>query len=205
MVGAVTNVGIFFVAARLAKTQIALEPKGNSRSADAKGIHWIMPVMLVSGGCVIHFRGFLDSTLKPYFWRTVYAFSIMLACFLAGIALGGLAAGRLATDQRRSRFLFSVAQVFIALTALGSYWVLQWWVPEGRSLVSSAAYAALVMLPTTVFIGATYPLRCESRRERHRIRQTPQDACMPGIRWAPLRGRCSQVLLSCRSLGLAKH
>ena len=117
-----------------------------------------MPVMLVSGVVSFTLEVFWTRLLSHIFGGTVYAFSIMLACFLAGIALGGLAAGRLATDQQRSRFLFSVAQVFIALTALGSYWVLQWWVPEGRSLVSSAAYAALVMLPTTVFIGATYPL-----------------------------------------------
>ena len=120
--------------------------------------HWIMPVMLVSGMVSFTLEVLWTRLLSHLFGGTIYAFSIMLACFLTGIALGGLAAGPLARERSRALALFSAAQALIAIFSWLSYTVICAWLPEGRELAGKALYAFLVIVPATLFIGATYPL-----------------------------------------------
>ena len=120
--------------------------------------HWIMPVMLVSGMVSFTLEVLWTRLLSHLFGGTIYAFSIMLACFLTGIALGGLAAGRVAQDRGRAQVLFVGAQVLTAVFSWISYSVICTWLPEGSTLAGNALYAFLVIAPATLFIGATYPL-----------------------------------------------
>ena len=120
--------------------------------------HWIMPVMLVSGVVSFTLEVLWTRLLSHLFGGTIYAFSIMLACFLTGIALGGLVAGRMAQDRGRAQVLFVAAQVLTAVFSWLSYTVICTWLPEGSTLAGNALYAFLVIAPATLFIGATYPL-----------------------------------------------
>ena len=120
--------------------------------------HWIMPVMLVSGMVSFTLEVLWTRLLSHLFSGTIYAFSIMLACFLTGIALGGLVAGRLAQERGRSQGLFVVAQTLTALFSWLTYAVICTWLPGGSTLAGKALYAFLVIAPATLFIGATYPL-----------------------------------------------
>ena len=120
--------------------------------------HWIMPLMLASGAVSFTLEVLWTRLLTHLFGGTVYAFSIMLACFLAGIALGGLLAGGLARNRGRAGPLFVAAQWLIALLSLASYSCIDLWLPEDGGLGGKALYAFLIIVPSTLFIGATYPL-----------------------------------------------
>ena len=56
----------------------------------------------VSGGVSFMLEVLWTRLLSHIFGGTIYAFSIMLASFLFGIAAGGLIAGRLAGNQRQA-------------------------------------------------------------------------------------------------------
>ena len=184
--GAGVNLAVFFIAvylARLVASQSApaepsadsAEPGTDFKHAPAYGkrgsvpgseegvapqvrYHCIMPVMLVSGMVSFTLEVLWTRLLSHLFGGTIYAFSIMLACFLTGIALGGLVAGRLAQERGRAQVLFVAAQVLTAVFSWLSYTVICTWLPEGSTLAGNALYAFLVIAPATLFIGATFPL-----------------------------------------------
>ena len=176
--GAAVNLAVFFIAVYLARLvasetgvgtdlkSVPIHEEGRvEQRTDFKSVpipevryHWIMPVMLVSGVVSFTLEVLWTRLLSHLFGGTIYAFSIMLACFLTGIALGGLAAGRLAQEQGRAQVLFVAAQVLTAVFSWLSYSVICTWLPEGSTLAGNALYAFLVIAPATLFIGATYPL-----------------------------------------------
>jgi spermidine synthase len=102
--------------------------------------------------------------LGHFLGGSVFAFSTMLAGFLLGIAIGGLVASRLAIDRYRSAVFFIYCQLLISLSAIIAFrWInnLAGIPPEswfnlsitGQQVVASV----LTLLPTSVFIGATFP------------------------------------------------
>ena len=168
--GAGVNLAVFFIAVYLARLvasrasaaapETGLEQVSAAQDSTAPQVryHWIMPVMLVSGMVSFTLEVLWTRLLSHLFGGTIYAFSIMLACFLTGIALGGLAAGRMAQDRDRAQVLFVGAQVLTAVFSWFSYTVICTWLPEGSDLAGNGLYAFLVIAPATLFIGATYPL-----------------------------------------------
>jgi spermidine synthase len=163
VVGAVVNLLIYAVARRLGQIEpaetVAMPPEPIVGSIiSGSSFHWIMPMMLMSGIASFTLEVLWTRLLSYVFGGTIYAFAIMLACFLAGIALGGVAAGRISGTRDHAARLFILAQVFIAFLSLGSYLVLCFWRPEGGGMIVRAAYAFVVIVPSTLFIGATYPL-----------------------------------------------
>ncbi len=165
--GAGVNLAVFFIAVYLARlvasqsrpgTNFKSVPGPYEGTASQVRYHWIMPVMLVSGMVSFTLEVLWTRLLSHLFGGTIYAFSIMLASFLSGIALGGLAAGRMAQDRDRALVLFVGAQVLTAVFSWFSYTVICTWLPEGSDLAGNALYAFLVIAPATLFIGTTYPL-----------------------------------------------
>ena len=114
--------------------------------------------MLASGIVSFTLEVLWTRLLSHVFGGTVYAFSIMLASFLAGIGIGGIVAGRYAKQRVRSAYLFVAAQLSVAMVSLLSYSLIDAWLPAGGGLSGKAIYAFLVIFPSTFFIGATYPL-----------------------------------------------
>ena len=176
-VGAGVNGAVFLVAVYLARVA-GLRSGATERAAQGKPVsaqsgrtssesefrpgkapfHWIMPLMLASGAVSFTLEVLWTRLLTHLFGGTVYAFSIMLACFLAGIALGGLLAGGLARSRGGAGPLFVAAQWLVALLSLASYSCIDLWLPEDGGLGGKALYAFFVIVPSTLFIGATYPL-----------------------------------------------
>lgn len=113
----------------------------------------------------------------------------MLACFLTGIALGGLMAGHLAQERGRAQVLFVAAQTLTAVFSWLSYAVICNWLPEGNSLAGNALYAFLVIAPATLFIGATFPLAVRIGARQADQAASPA-ASIPGTLPAPSAGRC---------------
>ena len=159
-VGAGLNFAVFLIAVRLARVPLERstpDARAGKRATRAR-LHWVMPVMLVSGAVSFTLEVLWTRLLSHLFGGTVYAFAIMLAGFLSGIALGGLLAGRAAKRRQFAGLAFCAAQMLVALLSYGAYSLLGWWLPAGDGLLPKALYAFLVMVPSTLFIGATYPL-----------------------------------------------
>ena len=155
-VGAAINLVVFGIAVYLsratAESSLEHEP-----ADDRAPLHWIMPLMLLSGAVAFTLEVLWTRLLSHVFGGTIYAFTIMLACFLTGIALGGLLAGRFATDRTAAGRWFVLSQLLIATISFISYSFIDVWLPTG-GLGTKAVYAFLIIVPSTLFIGATYPL-----------------------------------------------
>lgn len=114
---------------------------------------------------------------------STYAFSLMLAVFLAGLALGSGGAGWLLQRLGRPRLFFGLTQGLIggaSIVALLSFEPVQLLyrlvtgaAPGGRgplALGMKALCAALLLLPTTLLIGAAFPLATAALvRTRERV------------------------------------
>src|SRR5688572_21983684 len=104
---------------------------------------------------------------------STHSFELMLATFIFGLALGGLAVRRRVDAAREPTQLLAWVQVAMGLAALATLPVYDWtfllmeWLLKGLARteagyllfnVSGAAIAALVMLPATFCAGMTLPL-----------------------------------------------
>jgi len=135
---------------------------------------WILPLILASGFNAFLYEVLWTRLLSHVLGGSIYAFTTMLAAFLTGIALGGAIAGRFAENRQQAAYFFAASQVAIAVLSIAAYSWMQALIPETRTLASLAMYAFGVMLPATLFIGATFPLavRVLSRGEQDASRST---------------------------------
>ena len=172
LTGAAVNLLVFLIAVRVSRAAPPLEPVAPARpDAGTRALStgtWILPLMLVSGATSFAYEVLWTRLLTHVLGGGIYAFAAMLAAFLIGIALGGGAAGRLASSRGEAAFAFALAQVGIALLSMGVYTWMGPLIPEGRGMSEMVGFAIAVMLPATVFIGATFPLavRVLARNER---------------------------------------
>jgi len=168
MVGTAVNLIVFLLAVVISRMSASMVSETSDENLD-KGtekpqvnflkFHWVMPVMLFSGVVSFTLEVLWTRMLSHVFGGTVYAFSIMLACFLSGIALGGFFAGQMATDRQKAGWMLVLAQLAIAFVSLESFLWMEADIPEFRSSLDvRAIYAFFVIVPATIFIGATYPL-----------------------------------------------
>ena len=119
---------------------------------------WILPLMLVSGANAFVYEVLWTRMLTHVLGGSIYAFATMLAVFLTGIALGGGLAGQFATDGRRAALLFAITQIAIAVLSMAVYAWMGPLIPDSETTQQLVVYAVSVMLPATIFIGATFPL-----------------------------------------------
>ena len=119
---------------------------------------WILALILVSGANAFFYEVLWTRMLSHVMGGSIYAFATMLAAFLTGIALGGGLAGPLARDRERAALAFAATQALIAVLSVGVYLWMGPLIPDSRSTLTMAGLAVMVMLPATIFIGATFPL-----------------------------------------------
>jgi spermidine synthase len=174
-VGVAANALVFAIAAALSRRAPVLavgpaleERVGAGEPPIATRAAWILPVMLVSGAVAFAYEVLWTRLLAHVLGGSVSAFSTMLAAFLTGIALGGGLAGRVAGGRTRAATAFAATQLAIGFLSMLVYCWMVTRVPEGRQMASLVAYAIAVMVPATLFIGATFPLavRILARDER---------------------------------------
>ena len=155
-IGAAVNLIVFGIAVYLSRVSTELASSHTVEDVRAP-LHWIMPLMLLSGIVAFTLEVLWTRLLSHVFGGTIYAFTIMLACFLIGIALGGLFAGRFASNRLAAARWFVLSQLLIAAISFFSYSVIDFWLPTGGLGIKSM-YAFTIIVPSTLFIGATYPL-----------------------------------------------
>ena len=125
---------------------------------------WILPAMLISGVVSFTYEIVWTRLLTHLLGGSVYAFSTMLATFLAGLALGAGVAARFAGNGQQARRGFVLAQLGSAVGAVGAFYSVEA-LPDliGSSaggtgfLAVGAALSACTLLPGAVCIGATFP------------------------------------------------
>lgn len=143
-------------AARLGREP--LRAVGSSRES------WVLPVMLLSGAVAFTWEILWTRLLTYVLGGSAYAFGTMLATFLAGIALGSLAAARLATSRDRARRGLAWSQGGVAVLSIAAFLIVDRLPALARelsvgaaSLVGAATLSALTLLPGALAMGATFP------------------------------------------------
>lgn len=119
---------------------------------------WILPIMLLSGANSFLYEVLWTRLLGHVLGGSITAFSTMLAGFLSGIAIGSAVASRFAKTRRQATWLFIVVQCGIAFTSILIYHQLPSLLPDEGGLQGNIMLAILILLPATIFIGATFPL-----------------------------------------------
>jgi spermidine synthase len=146
-----------------------------ARKAPAAGVA-LRPLALVvslSGATALVYQSLWMRSLGLVFGNTTDAVAVVLATFMGGLALGGLAAAR--WPAARPLRAYAWVEIGIGVAALltwpllkalpAAYAALAALVPlEGMADVAGrAVFAAAVLLPPTVLLGATVPLVVEHR------------------------------------------
>ena len=121
------------------------------------GSFWILPLMLISGANTFTYEVLWTRLLGHILGGSIAAFSTMLAAFLSGIAIGSALAARYARNANTALTGFVVIQFGIALTSIAIYEFMHLLIPETAGLRGNAPLAMVVLLPATLFIGATFP------------------------------------------------
>ena len=121
------------------------------------GTYWILPLMLISGANTFTYEVLWTRLLSHILGGSIVAFSTMLAAFLSGIAIGSALAARYARNAGTALSAFVVTQFGIAITSIAIYESLHLLIPETAGLRGNASLAMIVLLPSTLFIGATFP------------------------------------------------
>ena len=119
---------------------------------------WMLLLILLSGMTAFYYEVLWTRMLSHVLGGSVYAFATMLAAFLTGIALGGGIAGPWSKSRDQAARGFAIAQLAIALLSAATFHSIELLIPQSRSILAMSGVAAAVMLPATIFIGATFPL-----------------------------------------------
>lgn len=135
------------------------------RSAVPLSHRYVLPLMLASSAVSFTYEVLWTRLLTFVLGGSVYAFSTMLATFLAGIALGAGAAARLGRTAQAARWGFALAQWGAAVFSLAAFHfadrlprLAQRLSEAGTgTLLAGAALSAATLLPGAICIGATFP------------------------------------------------
>jgi len=135
----------------------------------------VMMVFAISGFAALAYEVVWTRVLVIHVFNTSYAFSLMLAVFLAGLVLGDVLLIRIYDRIEKPVLWLGIVQVGIGISVVGAaaayirlgsvgFELLGVTSSEsfGQSLTLMLLRAALVMFPFTILLGMTFPLvaRC---------------------------------------------
>jgi spermidine synthase len=133
-------------------------------------VNSLMLIYLASGACALVDEVIWVRLLKLSLGNTVYASSVVVSVFMAGLGLGALLMGRYCDRVRRPLRLYALIELAVTGLTLLSPWALRsadaaylWlcrsW-PGGQSgwMPGQVAISALVLLVPTLLMGSTLPL-----------------------------------------------
>ncbi|HEU5136232.1 MAG TPA: fused MFS/spermidine synthase [Steroidobacteraceae bacterium] len=187
-VGAALNAIVFLLAIALARrVPYTKPPKGYSDDPSMApppapvrirkytfkafpGPAWVLPLMLLAGAVAFFQEVLWARMLSHVVGSSIYAFGVMVASFLTGIALGGVIGAAVARTRERATVALGLALVAAAAAAAMAYLHLEDLLPSTAGLlvksdiyfgflpVPNSLFSGLLLLPMTVAIGMTYPL-----------------------------------------------
>jgi spermidine synthase len=163
--GVFVNMLVFVIAVLVARASpethtAAEEPAAKNENGQKDfSLAWlILPIMTLSGVCTFVYEVLWTRLLSHVLGGSVAAFALMLASFLSGIALGSIVASRFATTRAAAALAFVISQLGIASTSILIYYGLGAFVEAGLDYQANVLVAFFVLMPATLFIGATFPL-----------------------------------------------
>ena len=167
-VAAAVNVLVFLLASLLARRAeavpmhtVAHDSPPARVSLRIPAIHtpsWILPLMLLSGAVSFFHEVLWTRMLSHVLGSSIHAFGVMVASFLAGIALGGGVGALLAGTRRWAIPAFAISQLACAVTAVAAFVLISRYMPPPSRLATTASFGVMILLPLTFFIGTTFPL-----------------------------------------------
>lgn len=162
-VGVALNALAFLLAIPLFRASVAPPVRAES---DAPLAHtYVLPLLLVSSAVSFTYEVLWTRLLTFVVGGSIYAFSTMLATFLAGIALGAAVAARLGRTPGAARSGFALAQWGSAVFSMAAFHFADR-LPRLAERLSAAgehpfllgaALSGATLLPGAVCIGATFP------------------------------------------------
>lgn len=143
-------------------------------SLSSRSLTVLLPLFFGSGFSALVYQVLWQRQLGLVFGVTAYATSAVLAAFMAGLALGSWAAGRLSSRITHPLAAFGVCEVLVGLSALATplwldaarvvYVEVARLLPDSFVAVTTARLlcSLLVLLVPTTLMGATLPLVVKS-------------------------------------------
>jgi spermidine synthase len=135
-------------------------------------LHTILPLLLfLSGGTALIYESLWMRSFGLIFGNTTYAVSVILSIFMAGLALGSFITVKL--FFKRTLRIYAAVETGIGLSALITLPLLrmlpEWYgsilqavpMPAFAELIVRIFLAGLIILPTTILIGMTFPVLTE--------------------------------------------
>lgn len=139
--------------------------------ASLPGTGLVLPLMFLAGAVAFFQEVLWTRMLSHVVGSSVYAFGVMVASFLAGIALGGGLGAVIARRREWAAIALAVALLAAAAAAGIAYLLLESLLPGKAGLLQNsrtlfgvihvpmnALFSGLLLLPMTIAIGMTYPL-----------------------------------------------
>lgn len=157
------NAVVFLLAVVLSRRLPA--PDAHASRPGRASFSFVLPAVLLSGAVSFTYEVLWTRLLSHLLGGSVHAFAVMLAAFLTGITAGSAAAAALAREPASSLRRFGLCQLGVAATGVAAY-ALADRLPElaggleaalGSRTAADAALGVVVLLPATLFIGATFP------------------------------------------------
>jgi spermidine synthase len=121
-------------------------------------VPWILPLILVSGAVSFTLEVLWTRMLQRIVGSSIQSFSVMVASFLFGIAVGGALGARLTQRREGAAFAFALSQLAVAGGIMIAWQALAQWADAPRALPARIAFGFALLLPMTIAIGITYPL-----------------------------------------------
>ncbi len=148
----------------------AAEPRRKRNREGDRGPRLVLIALLISGAAALIYQVAWTRVLALLLGPSVQAFSLMLAAFIAGLALGSWMFSRLADREEDLLALFALAQFGVAFSAAAFVPMVGLFPPLIRNVLRGATESPLrgyllntalifpVMLIPTTLLGAVFPL-----------------------------------------------
>jgi len=152
---------------------------------------FILIAYSLSGFAAISYEIVWTRLFQIQLGTSIYAFSMMLGCYLLGIALGSLAGGMLALKKDTNVKIFGWLQLFVAFYSLIGMFLLTCFAPasfnENLVLTNVITLPLLVVTPLTVALGLMFSVvsmmyidEKETGRDVGRIYSANTAGCIAG-------------------------
>jgi spermidine synthase len=178
---------------------------------------WIAAAcFLVSGAAALLYEVVWMRHLGVVFGHTVHAVTTVLACYMAGLALGSVLAGRRADRLRRPLRAYAAVEA-----AVGLYCLLTPLLFRGTDALYASLYAALapgalgsgllhfalaalVLLPPTTLMGATLPILSRAVVDGRGVPASQVGALYAINTWGAVAGTAATGFLLLPAIGLSR-
>ena len=164
-IGVAINAVVFLLAVAVSKKSgtALVEDAGEPEKSSLRS--FVLPLIALSGAVAFTYEVLWTRLFSHLLGGSVYAFATMLASFLSGIAIGSAIASRQANTREQAIRGFAFAQFGVGISSLVIFLSLgilpglqlSLGAGEDASVIDNAFLSALVLLPSTLFLGATFP------------------------------------------------